>query len=155
MGAIIGQPGGDDIFRQIARGVRRRSIDLAGILARKGTTAVRRGTAIGIDNNLATGQSGVAIGAANHEPPGRIDVELGLLAHPAVGQDVDHVRPNNLANRFLIEILTMLGRHHHRRRADWFAVDVAQRHLAFRVWTQAGLGAGMTRPSQRPARSRG
>ena len=68
-----------------------------------------------------------------------------LVAHPAFGQDVQHVGADDLAHLLLADVLGVLGRDHHRRGADRPAVDVAQADLALGVGTQLRLGAGMAR----------
>ena len=60
-GAAIRQLGCDDVLGQIARHVGSGAVDLGGILAGKGPATVWRGTAIGIDNDLAPGQAGIAV----------------------------------------------------------------------------------------------
>ena len=55
--AAIGKPGGNDVFRQIARGISGRAIDFCRVLARERTAAMRRRPAIGIDNDLPAGQA--------------------------------------------------------------------------------------------------
>ena len=61
-GAAFGQLGGNDVLGQIAGGIGGRTVDLGGVLTGKGSPAMRRGAAIGIDDNLAAGQAGIAVG---------------------------------------------------------------------------------------------
>ena len=77
--AAVGEPGGDDVLRHVARGVRRRAVDLRRVLAGERATAVRRGAAVGVDDDLAAGQAGVAHRAADHELPGRVDEDEVLV----------------------------------------------------------------------------
>src|SRR5690606_5645115 len=48
--ASLRKPGGDDILCQIARGIGCRTVDLRRVLAGEGTTAMRGGATISIDN---------------------------------------------------------------------------------------------------------
>ena len=73
--AAVGEPGGDDVLRDVARGVRGRAVDLRRVLARERAAAVRRGAAVGVDDDLAAGQAGVAHRPADHELAGRVDVD--------------------------------------------------------------------------------
>ncbi len=67
---------GDDVLGEVARDIGGRAIDLGRVLAREGAAAVRRGTAIGVDDDLAAGDARVAVGAADLEQAGRVDVDL-------------------------------------------------------------------------------
>ena len=73
--AAVGEARGDDVLRHVARRVRGRAVDLRRILARERAAAVRRGAAVGVDDDLAPGQAGVAHRAADHELAGRVDVD--------------------------------------------------------------------------------
>ena len=66
-GAPIRQSGCDRVLRQIARCIGSGTVHLAWIFAGKSAAAVRCGAAVGIDDDLAPGQSGVAVGSADNE----------------------------------------------------------------------------------------
>ena len=53
------------------------------------------------------------------------------------------MRADDFAYLVLVQVLGMLGRDDNRRRPNGLAGDVFQSHLAFRIRTQARLGAGM------------
>src|SRR5580765_8905436 len=57
--------GRDDVLRDVARHVAGRSIDFRRILARERTAAVWRRAAVGVDDDLASGDAGVAVRAAD------------------------------------------------------------------------------------------
>src|SRR5690606_17204589 len=63
--ALGGQTGRHNILGHITGGIRSRAVDLGRILAREGTPAVRAGTTVGIDNDLATGKATITLRAAN------------------------------------------------------------------------------------------
>ena len=65
--AAVGEPGRDDVLRDVARGVRGRAVDLRRILARERAAAVAGRAAVGVDDDLAPGEAGVAHRAADHE----------------------------------------------------------------------------------------
>ena len=65
----------DDVLRDVARGVGSRAVDLGRILAGERAAAVRRGAAVGVDDDLAAGEPGVAVRAADLEAARRIDEE--------------------------------------------------------------------------------
>ena len=72
------EAGGDDILGDVARRVRRGAVDLGGILAGEGAAAMRRRAAVGVDDDLAAGDSAVALRPADLERAGRVDeVQIG------------------------------------------------------------------------------
>ena len=73
--AAVGETGGDDVLRHVARRVRGRAVDLRRVLAGERAAAVRGRAAVGVDDDLAPGQAGVAHRAADHELAGRVDVD--------------------------------------------------------------------------------
>ena len=77
--ATLGQFRGHDVLGKIARHIGARSVDLTRILARKGSAAVARRTAVCIGNDLAAGKSAVARGAADDKASRRIDEILRVL----------------------------------------------------------------------------
>ena len=102
-------------------------------------------TAIGIDDDLAAGETAVAIGAADDEIAGRVDQEVGRpLRHPALWQrgfdrGRDHVLDQ--ARRVLLVVaafLVVLGRDHDLGAAGRLALDVFHRHLALGIGLQIG-----------------
>src|SRR3546814_13813636 len=72
----------------IARGVSGRTVDLRRILAGERAATMTRPAAVGVDDDLATGQTAIADRAADHEVAGRVDVELGLLVDPLRRQQI-------------------------------------------------------------------
>ena len=62
--AALGEPGRDDVLRDVARGVGRRTVDLGRVLAGEGAAAVAGHPAVRVGDDLAAGQ-------ARHRPSGR------------------------------------------------------------------------------------
>ena len=71
--AARGEPGGDDVLRDVARVVAGRAIDLRRVLAAEGAAAVTAHAAVGVDDDLAAGEARVAVRAADDEAPRRVD----------------------------------------------------------------------------------
>src|SRR5438876_5171324 len=65
--------GGDDVLRDVARGVRARAVDLRRVLAAERAAAVRCVAAIRVDDDLAPGEAGVAHRPADDELAGAVD----------------------------------------------------------------------------------
>src|SRR6185369_5602750 len=85
--AAVRESRGDDVLRDVARHVARRPIDLGGVLAGERAAAVRRGAAVGVDDDLAAGDAGVTVRSADDEAPGRVDVDLRVLVDELGGND--------------------------------------------------------------------
>src|SRR6266851_8972505 len=148
-GAALGEAGGDDVLGEIARGVGRRAVDLGRILAGEGAAAMRRGAAICVDDDLATGKSRIAVSATDNEAAGWVDVEMVLIAHPALGQDLHDIGADDLAHFRLLDLGAVLRRDDDRGGADRLAVDILQADLALGVGTEQRRLAGMTVIRQR------
>ena len=73
------------VLGHITRRVSRRTINLGRVLAGERATAMRRGTTVCIDNDLAPGQTAVALRAADHETSGRIDQVANVLGNHVLG----------------------------------------------------------------------
>ena len=141
--AALGKAGRDHVLGEIARCVSSRTIDLGRILAGKGAAAVGRVTAVGIDDDLAAGETAVAVRSADHEVARWIDEEIGgLLRHPALWQRRFHRARDHLldqSGRVFLAVaafLVVLGRNHDLGAADRPAVDVLHSHLALGVGLQ-------------------
>ena len=124
-------PRSHHVFRQIPRHIGRRAVHFCRILARECPTAMRRGAAVGIHDNLAPRQPRIAIRPADDELAGRVHEQLVVARHPALGQHGFHHIPHQLADFGLLHVLRMLGRYHDGRRTYRFAIAILQTHLAF------------------------
>ena len=81
------QPGSHDILRDVARHVAGRAIHLRRIFARERAAAVTAHAAVGIDDDLAAGETGIAVRSADDETAGRIDVILRVRIHHVLRND--------------------------------------------------------------------
>ncbi len=107
---------------------------------------MRGRAAIGIDDDLAAGETGVAVGAADIELAGWIDVPDGLAVDPLLRQRLAHIGLDDLAHLRRAQILDqMLVRHHDLAHADRLAVLILHGDLALGVRAQHLLAARMAR----------
>src|SRR5207247_7300950 len=79
----IRDTGLDDVLRDIARGVRGRTVDLRWILPAERAAAVPRVAAVRVDDDLAPGEAGIAHRTADGERTGAVDEVLRLRVEPA------------------------------------------------------------------------
>src|SRR5205085_4372793 len=126
-----------NILRYVPGHVGRAAVDLGGVLTTKRSTAVPAPAAVGVDDDLATGQPAIAVRSADDESPRWIDVILDVAVDQILGQAgthdfVDHV----VANLRMRDIRTVL-------RGDNDGIDphgpetvVLNRYLAFAVGSQ-------------------
>ena len=77
--ALARQAGGDDVLGHVARGVGGAAVHFRGIFAAEGAAAVRAGTAVGVDDDLAAREATVALRATHHKAAGGVDQVLGVL----------------------------------------------------------------------------
>lgn len=68
-------------------GLGRRAVHLGGVLSGEGATAVRAPAAIGVHDDLASGQAGIALGATDGEGARGVDDLLGPFVQKLFGQD--------------------------------------------------------------------
>ena len=80
----VGETGGDGVLRDPAHRVGGRAVDLRRVLAAERATAVTGGAAVGVDDDLAAGESGVALRAADLEAAGRVDEACAASSHGEV-----------------------------------------------------------------------
>ncbi len=73
--ALVGEAGGDQVLGEMPCRIRRAPVHLGRILSGECSAAVRCPAAVGVDDDLASGQAGVAVRAADFKPPGRVDVD--------------------------------------------------------------------------------
>src|SRR3546814_13861879 len=103
----------------IARGVSGRTVDLRRILAGERAATMTRPAAVGVDDDLAPGQTAIADRAADHAVAARVAVELVLLVDPLRRQHrLAAVLPHAFAQRPPPDARIILGRPPHRGNAD-------------------------------------
>ena len=97
----MSETGGDDILRHIARGIRSAAVHLRRVLAGEGAAAVGRAAAVGIDDDLAAGETAVTLRAADDEAAGGVDEEADV-ALIELGRDHGQ---RDLADKILADLL--------------------------------------------------
>src|SRR5579864_839776 len=165
--AALGEPGRDDVLRDVARRVRRGAVDLRRILAGERAAAVRRRAAVRVDDDLAPREAGVAHRAADDELAGRVAVHEILLLEPALvvqllrEDRLDHMRDQvGLQQRLDVEAVAMLRRDEHALDLDGAPASVlvllvAHRHLRLPVGAQIRKDlrlAHLAQPLREPVR---
>src|SRR5215472_16864163 len=73
----LGEAGGNQVLGDVTGHVAGRAIHFRRVLARDSATAVTAHSTVGIDDNLASRETGVAMRSADDKAPCRIDVILG------------------------------------------------------------------------------
>src|SRR4029453_1060201 len=96
--AAVGETGRDDVLGDVARGISSRTVALGRILAGERAAPMRGRATIGVDNDLAAGETGIAIRTTDEELAGRIDVPDGLAVDPVLRQRLTDVGLDNVTN---------------------------------------------------------
>lgn len=112
--ALSGSFGSHNMFGNITRHVRGASIHLGGIFSGESAAAVLSITAIGVCNDLSSGQTGIGCRTAQNETTGGIDIDFCVGIHQ-VGRNhrLDQVLHNILTELFNLHVRIMLGRNDH------------------------------------------
>ncbi len=93
--------------------------------------------AIGVDNDLAPGQSRITMGATDYETPGRIDMNLGVLIQELRwNHRLDDMLHQVLADLLVGGFLIVLSRKHDGLHADRFAIFIFHGHLGLAIGTE-------------------
>ena len=77
--AARGDARGDDVLRHVAHRVRGRAVDLGRVLAAERAATVTGHAAVGVDDDLATGEPAVGVRTAELERAGRVDEHLVVV----------------------------------------------------------------------------
>ena len=144
--AFAGQASRDNVLGHVAGSIGGRAVHLSGILAGKSATAVGASAAVGVDDDLAAGQSAIALRATDDKAAGGVDQVLGVLE--PLGRQ--HRLDDFLNDRFdegrlhlgaIAHLWAVLARKHHGIDAVRLAVHIAHGHLAFGIGPQKGQAA--------------
>ena len=104
----------DDGLGRLAGDVRRGAVHLGGVLAGEGAAAVRAPAAVGVDDDLAAGETRVAVGAADGEAAGGVEVEDGVGVEEGRGDHLlDHLLHEVLGDLLVVHRLVVLGGDEH------------------------------------------
>jgi hypothetical protein len=76
--SAAGEAGSDDRLGDPATQVGGRAVDLGEVLAREGTTTVGTPATVGVDDDLAAGETGITLGATDDEETRGLDLAEGV-----------------------------------------------------------------------------
>ena len=150
---LLGKSRSDHVLGSPAGGIGSRPVHLGRVLARKGTTAVAATAAVGVDDDLASGQTGVSVRTTGVGKAARgVDVDGGLALDHQRGRDdgANDVLDHLLANKRLLGFFgAVLGDHVHVLNGDHDVVGVDR--LTVITVHQGDLRFGVgTGPRKRP-----
>src|SRR5205807_3597634 len=95
--------------------------------------------AIGVDDDLAPGQSRVALRAASHKASGGINMILGLIVEQVAGHRVsDNVFANLRSKLFVRHFGSVLRRDYHRVDPERTAISVFNCNLGLTIRAKVG-----------------
>lgn len=111
--------------------VGRAAVHLAGVLARERTAAVAAEAAVGVHDDLATGQAAVTVGAAGHEATGGVHLVDSVVGEQVGGDDrLDDVLDDPGLDFGVLDLLRVLGGDEHAAHRDGHAALVDDSDLA-------------------------
>ena len=94
-------------------------------------------SAVAIDDNFSTGQTGIALRSADYETSGRVDQKLGFLVEQFTGQNfLDDFLDAEISDLFVLHVRRVLRGDDDVRDANRFAIFVLNRNLALGIGTQ-------------------
>jgi len=135
--ALLGEASSDDVLGNVASHVSSAAIDLGWVLAAESATAVTAPTAVGIDDDLTTGQAAVTVRTANDELAGGVDVVLDLALDEVLWQFwLDDLFDHVVLDLFLRDRRTVLRRDNHRVDANRLLAIVFDGDLALAIGTK-------------------
>lgn len=104
------QTSSNDGLGDPASGVGSRSIDLAWVLSREGTSSVGSPASVGIDDNLSSGQTSISLWSSDDESARWVQVVDGLVVQ-VLGWDgdLDDLLQQFLSDGLVVNILRVLG----------------------------------------------
>src|SRR6185369_15640510 len=114
-----------------------RTVNLGRILAGEGAAAVATHSSVGIDDDLASGQTAVTHRTANNKAAGRVDEVTGLGIQQMCRNDLfDHFGNNFLLDSLVGHIRSMLGGDNNGIDAARLAINIFNRNLGLGVGAQ-------------------
>src|SRR5699024_3461473 len=130
--------GRDGVLGDPARGVGGRAVHLRRVLAGEGAATVAGHAAVGVDDDLAPGETAVTHRTADDEPAGRVDQHAGVVAldPDAVDLRLDDLRLDVLVQRVEVDVLGVLGGQHRGVQTHRLVAGVLDGHLGLAVGAQ-------------------
>ena len=123
--ALAAQTGGHQVLGDVPGHVGGGTVHLGGVLAGESAAAMSGGAAVGVHDDLTTGEAGVAHRAAHYETAGGVDEELGVLGDVLSGDDgLDDLLHHGLAQVLQGDVGVVLSGHHDGGAGEHLAVVV-------------------------------
>ena len=142
--ALPGQSCRHDVLGHPAGGVSSGAVHLGGVLAGEAAAAVRGAAAIGIHDDLPTGEAAVTLRAADDEPAGGVHIDLRILVQQFCGNSglddhIDHI----LADLLQRHLGAVLGGEHHGIHPDGLLAVILHSDLSLAVRPQIVHKSGL------------
>src|SRR5918998_6318088 len=127
----------DHVLGHPASSVGAGAVDLCRVFARESATAVRRRSAVGVDDDLAPRKSAVALGSAGDKPACRVDQDVrASLVKELLGHDRLYHGLQEVALYPVLRPILVLGAYEDLVDPHRLGAFVAHRHLALAVGPQ-------------------
>ncbi len=132
--AACGKASRDDVFGDVAGHISSGAVDFAGVFARECAATVTTHPAVGINDDLASGESAIAHRAAHNKASCGVDVVEDFGGEQVSGDDLfDDFFDDAFADLFVADVGAVLGRDHDSGDFFGFAVFVTDGHLGLSV----------------------
>ena len=147
--AACGETGCYDILGHVAAHVGCGTVYLGRILSGEGASAVATHATIGVDDDLAAGETGVALGSADDEAARGVDQKLRLLGEHLGGKDLaDHLLDAEFLDLLVGNTLGVLGGNDDIDDAGRLPVDILDGDLALRIGAKPLGGTALAEAGQ-------
>jgi len=135
----IGEASGDNVFGDIPTHVGGAAVNFGGVFTAEGATPVATGSAVGIDDDFATGQAAIPFGSPDDEATGGVHEEFGaVIEHPFGENFADELFDNELLDLAMGDVVAVLSGNHDRGDAEGFVLTVLNGDLGFGVGAEPG-----------------
>jgi hypothetical protein len=106
----IGETSGDNVFGDIATHIGGAAVDFGGVFTAEGATPVATGSAVGIDDDFATGETTIPFGPPDDKATGGIHEKFcAPIEHLFWENFTDEFFDNELLDLAMRDVLTVLG----------------------------------------------
>src|SRR5271157_4245936 len=147
--ASVSQAGSNHVFRNVSTHVSRRTVHFGRIFPRERAAAVAAHSSVGIDNDLASGQTSIALRATDHKTTSWINEISRTRIDPIQRDDpFNGSLDQGLANLFVFNVSSMLGGDDNSVYPDRTIALILDRNLGLRVWTQPRELAGFSQTGE-------
>ena len=139
---LLCKAGLNDVLRNVSCRIGCTTVNLCGVLTGECAAAVARVTAVGVNNDLTTGETCIALRTANYETAGGVNVDVNL----AIDKLLRNNRKNNLVNNVLtdgcaVDLRRVLGGNNDSIYTAGNTVNVLNGYLGLTIGTKVGESA--------------